>query len=306
MRRARERGVALLAVTLVLLVIGALALAMSREGAMAAHTVDSDYDTAAARSLADGALALAKWRNERGGCKTRTNLALTPVGNAGSVSATVTGASSNRLDIVAVGTTPTGARVTVERDKVVTHDPTKTVTRVANTSGATSTWLDSTRPNIAMSISGFIEVGGASTSDRSRALLRFALGDIPSDASILSAQLTLTRYAGSSQAASVAVHRVARSWTELLATWNTAALLTGWTNAGGDYSAGSAVSHPVGAKLDYTWDVTALVDGWIGGLYPNYGFLLEADGVPQRTRYYDFSGLSGNRPTLTITYSPAC
>lgn len=304
MRRARERGVALLAVTLMLLVIGALALAMSREGAMAAHTVESDYDTAAARSLADGALALAKWRNERGGCKYLANLPLTQIGNAGSVSATVTRASSSRLDIVAVGSTPTGARVTIERDKVVTHDSTKSVTRVVNTSGATSTWLDSNAELLPMSTTGFLELGAGG--GRGRALLRFALGDIPSDASILSAQLALTQYPQSPKAASVAVHRVARSWTELGATWKNAALLSAWTNAGGDYSAGSAVSNPAGAKMDYSWDVTALVDGWIGGLYPNYGFLLEADSVPQRTRYYDFSAPSGSRPNLTIIYSPAC
>lgn len=298
----RQRGGILIAVALMLAVIGALALAMSREGAMAAQSVEADYDAAAAHSLAEAGLNLAKWRNQRIGCRSRVDLAPTVVPGIGSFSATVDKASSNTLDIVATGSTPSGAQASVSRIKVQTHDPARSVSKVVSANGARSTYIDASFADTPLAGGTFVELTGG----RSSALLKFGLSDIPADSSVTSAQLTLKQYQSSPLAAAVSVRRVLRSWDELSTTWNTAAPGASWDRPGGDFSAGSIATVTVGGNGNYSWDVTTLVDGWASNLYPNNGLLLAPDAPLQQARFYSFGAGFGQVPTLAVTYIPPC
>lgn len=297
----RQRGGILFAVALMLAVIGALALTMSREGAMAAQSVEAEYDAAVARSLAEAALNLAKWRNQRVDCKRRDDLALTTMPGFGSFSATVDKAPSNTLSMVATASTPSGAQVTLARKNVVTHELAKTTTKAVSANGARSTYIDASFPDTPMASATYMEL----TFGRSRALLKFALGDIPVDSSVTSALLTLTVAQTSPNAGAVTIRRVLRAWDGPAATWNTAATGAAWATAGGEFT-GSVAGVTVGANSSYTWDVTALVDGWAARTYPNNGLLLSPDGPLQQARFHGFGAAPGLVPTMIVTYIPPC
>ena len=297
----RQGGGVLFAVALMLAVIGALALTMSREGAMAAQSVEGEYDAAVAHSLAEAALNLAKWRNQRVDCKSRNDLALTTVPGLGSFSAIVDKAPSNTLTMVATASTPSGAQVSLARKNVVTHELAKTTTKAVSASGARSTYIDASFPDTPMASATYMEL----TAGRSRALLKFGLGDIPVDSSVTSALLTLTVAQTSPNAGLVSIRRVLRPWDEPAVTWNTAGPGP-WATPGGEFSAGSAAKAMVGTNASYTWDVTALVDGWAARTYPNNGLLLSPDGPLQQARFHGFGAGTGLVPTMTVTYIPPC
>lgn len=302
MTPVRQDGVALLAVVLMLAVVGALALAMSREGAMSARSAGDDYDAAVARSLADGALNLARWRGQRAGCRVIQDLPATPLAGAGTMSAVVSSSGSSTLNVTAKGQTPSGASVTLVRDKVEVRDLTKPTVITVSTTEADSTWLSGAAPDALQGGAAFLELGQGNAN----ILVRFKLADVPPDSSIISAQLTLTQFQSSPFSGSVSVRRVKNSWNQQGASWNAALSGTPWERAGGDYSAGAIARQTVGANGSYTWDVTALVDGWFNGLYSNYGFALIADGPIQQARFHSFTGAAGSRPTLVVNYVPSC
>ena len=121
-----------------------------------------------------------------------------------------------------------------------------------------------------------------------------ALGQdcIPAGAVIDSA--TFSIYVSADVGETVRLHRITAPWDELLVTWNSFA-------ASYDPAVeGSFVSDILGWR---SADVTALVQAWVNGAYPNYGILLE-QGQTNRT-WYPSSETSAveNRPKLEICYT---
>jgi hypothetical protein len=89
---------------------------------------------------------------------------------------------------------------------------------------------------------------------------------IPAGATIDSAIFSILVSSSADPCQTVQLHRITAPWVETLVTWN---------NFGGAFNGdveGSFVAD------GYAWrsvDVTALVQGWVDGAYPNYGILLE-------------------------------
>ncbi len=89
------------------------------------------------------------------------------------------------------------------------------------------------------------------------------------------------------------VHRITADWQELVVTWD---------NFGGAFAPGVEGTFLADAFDWRSVDVTALVQGWIDGAYPNYGLLLDQfDEVYPRTRYFSKEG--GYAPFLELCYS---
>jgi hypothetical protein len=97
---------------------------------------------------------------------------------------------------------------------------------------------------------------------------------IPAGAQIIRATLKLTAHSSTNpQGQEVSVAPVLSDWDFTKATWNLAKAGVPWTTPGGDY--GDAVdSVVVNATGVYSWDVTEVVQDWVDGVYPNYGFAL--------------------------------
>ena len=299
---SRQRGVALLAVSLLLLVLGALAFMMNRQGAMAANSVNSQYDTERARYLAEAGLNVAEWRDQQVSCKSSdTVVPATRIDNRGTFSSSIDNGDKT-LDIDAIGTTNAGATVAASRKKVVAHNNVP-ATDVLGSDKGHDTFITAGMV-FGQDALNYLEL----TQGVSNVLLQIDTPGAWDRAIIVKAELTMTLYQTNSFQSnqSVSVHRVTRPWNDNAATWYVS---TGapapWNNPGGDYASGSVSAATIMGNGNYVWDITALVDGWVNNRYPNNGLLMRADGPSQQARFFGFKSANG-KPVVRVTYYKAC
>jgi hypothetical protein len=157
-------------------------------------------------------------------------------------------------------------------------------------------------------------IGSKSSSERSRALLKFNLSSLPAGANITSAKLIMTKKGGSNTSANFGVHRITQSWTEgtgacggssAASNWNQRQSGTSWSAAGGDFNATAESSISVGNDAEYTWDLKNLVIGWKNGSITNNGLLVKmlSEGSDIEKKFASFDeGDATKRPVLAITY----
>ncbi|MBY8870381.1 DNRLRE domain-containing protein [Micromonospora sp. PLK6-60] len=151
-----------------------------------------------------------------------------------------------------------------------------------------------------------------------RGAVRFDLRDIPPDATISSATLSMWRLYGSMSATTVEAHRASRPWKEGSgagactgdgASWDGTEAGQNWTSPGGDFdpavTAGVAVPATVEGVFD-TFAVTGLVQDWVRGTAPNNGVLFKTpnEEVNGKVGYAgdDYAGSASLRPKLTVSY----
>ncbi len=133
---------------------------------------------------------------------------------------------------------------------------------------------------------------------RKRTLIRFELGEIPPGAHIASAQLRIYCY-GSDEARTVGVHRITRAWEEDGVTWDS-----------GGQAFDQAMTWASFNALHEGWksaNLTALVQAWVAGTYPNYGLLLDdrdADEDEHETYSSSETEEVAQRPRLEVCYLP--
>ena len=150
-------------------------------------------------------------------------------------------------------------------------------------------------------------------------LIQFELGPVPHGARILSASLALyhTVTAGSPTNMGADLFRVKRDWVEGTqsgsgtadgATWNTWDGSSNWTQAGGDFDVQPVTSGPISPAVNdwESWNIGALVQGWVDGSIPNYGLLLKGTGDTEVSFASKEDADPSLRPKLSITYSCAC
>jgi uncharacterized repeat protein (TIGR01451 family) len=150
-----------------------------------------------------------------------------------------------------------------------------------------------------------------------RALVRFNLAAIPTNATVFSAGLTLSRIGGSATAPrNVSIHRLTNDWTENTlnnangeASWNRRKTGVNWTTSGGDFVAAGEQTNIVGtANVPYTWDVTRAISNAVAA--PNAattnGFLLRYNmsRLPNDSLIFGSSeNAAGNGPKLVLVYA---
>jgi hypothetical protein len=179
------------------------------------------------------------------------------------------------------------------------------------------TWIDSSQVNTNRGSSGTLAVGESNAAAAvGRALIKFDLSSIPSNAVITSATLYMTISADvSSNARSFRVYRLVRSWVESEATWNIAATGTNWGTAGAgntttDYdptawaTTAFTANETVGTEKAWALDVTEF-EKFINGTYTNYGWVIRADteNNDQYIFYSSSNATSSNRPRLVVEYT---
>ena len=136
-------------------------------------------------------------------------------------------------------------------------------------------------------------------------VIQFDLSNIPPNSNIISAILYLTQNSNyNGYPHRVLVARTTTSWQESTATWNSP-----WTNPGGDYS-GLYADEGKATYGDSSLETASLVQEWINGKYPNYGYHLRDD-IDWQPEYGDSGGvywsddytIATMRPKLTIEYT---
>lgn len=161
-------------------------------------------------------------------------------------------------------------------------------------------------------------------SARQKSLLRFDLGSVPAGATVESAVLTLyvDGHGGpgvwnNGNHVPTDVYRVTHAWVEGEATWNVRSSGIGWFPPGGSYvgttgqyetSPWATNSESVSSPGDpLTWDVTALVQGWLDGTWDNDGLaVMTRTSFPMNQLHFrtvDFAD-PAYHPTLSLTFVP--
>ncbi|MFN9987272.1 MAG: beta strand repeat-containing protein, partial [Pirellula sp.] len=150
--------------------------------------------------------------------------------------------------------------------------------------GATST-------NYGTSTSMIVDRSGGDPGNQ-RALIQFALSDIPVGATITSAQMRLnaTAVTGSMP---VEVYRVTSTWTEAGATW---------TSMNAAYNATAITSITAASTGTHVFDITSAVSGWYAGTFSNFGVMLGSTGTGTTTVTYS-SDESANAPQLVLAFT---
>lgn len=162
----------------------------------------------------------------------------------------------------------------------------------------------------------FLRVGeNNSSAQLIRSLIKFDLTDIPSNATITSATLSLYLYDdNSSNARTLSAYRLLKDWDEGTVTWNKYDNSNNWTTAGG-FDAADCEQTDIGnvalaaSEADGWIDITLTagdVTDWIDGTLPNYGLLLKVDTESNdQYGYYssDYTADTTLRPKLTLTYT---
>ena len=140
-------------------------------------------------------------------------------------------------------------------------------------------------------------------------LLKWQLTSIPANTTILGASLTLN--VTNSSNGPYSVYEMKRDWVESEATWQRYRNGQSWQTSGGQGSsdrgtipAGTMNFSSTGQQtINLNAEGLALLQDWITGAKPNYGFVL---GNTSNTNGLDFNSRevasAGNRPKLSISY----
>ncbi len=163
-----------------------------------------------------------------------------------------------------------------------------------------------------------------------RALVKFALTDIPSNATITSVSLAMrvSRVPSSGVTGNFSLRKITADWGEGTsdaggneggganattndATWSHRLFNTQtWTNPGGDFSATVSATTSIAGVGSYTWastpELVADVQGWLSNPSSNFGWIIIGDETTNLTaKRFDSrsSTTSANRPVLTVQYS---
>jgi hypothetical protein len=130
--------------------------------------------------------------------------------------------------------------------------------------------------------------------DSNRAVYRFDLSAIPSNAFIVSA--TATFYVTQTNTKSVKVHRITDSWSETGVTWSTTA---------NDYEANPETWFTPNKTGFAVANLTSLVQRWINGQVANNGIMLISSSNYNESRYTSREyGEVTKHPSLTVEYIP--
>jgi hypothetical protein len=301
--RQREAGVLLLAVALLLATMAALAFGMNRAAGMDAQAVGADYERRKLAYLAEGAVAAAKWFNQAR-CGSQDLDALSLAG--ATLSATVVKSKTPKMiDISAAATmsststNTTPSRATLVRTGVAVFDLANPENK--DLGGAfLDTYIDPSKGTVNTDDYLVLKSG------QSNALLSWDTKDVPADATVLSAKLTLTQSSSASTQRTVTVHQVTTDW-DANATWYRArGLMTFWNTAGGDYNATPAASAVVPTSGSANWDLTDLVSAWYKDKPSNKGMLLRLPDPGQQAIFNSREAAGQQRPILNVTFSKSC
>jgi alpha-tubulin suppressor-like RCC1 family protein len=134
------------------------------------------------------------------------------------------------------------------------------------------------------------------TTGMRHALVKWDVSAVPAGATVTSATASLKVTTGGGALGHA--HRLTQPWSESTVTWAGYAESTPSTPVSANFSA-------VAAGATASADVTALVQAWVSGAYPNHGILVERDDASGANVYASSEDPTvANRPSLQICYTP--
>lgn len=312
-----QRGAVLLAVSIALAIIAAVAFMGNREAGMGAEAVLMQKEMEDARLLAEAGFNHARWVGNTIGC---TSLPL--IGSTKTVTGALSGVGTytavisrytadplitNTIDIQATGKTQAGTSATIKRTNLRPH---QTATTTSSINSVGDTYIKDSAPTSNFGSVTYFEVA-RNSSGNSRGMMNFNPNSNIRNGSIIKATLVLVLASGTAaNALNVAIHRSKTKWNDTSATWLNSDTGVNWKSAGGDYAPGDAfVNGSVNSGV-YSADITQLLEGWYANGLSEYGiFFTGADGkTTNPVAFYtrDVTGGQSNKPSLEVKYNIAC
>lgn len=156
-----------------------------------------------------------------------------------------------------------------------------------------------------------LTIGNWGGSSWGRAVLQFPALPLPSNATLVSANLRLFMFEPITNGLMYfSAHRMLDNWTEMGSNWNLRDGVTPWNTTGGDFdpialSISAGVTNATGWL---TWNVTGLAQGWWNGTIVNDGLMIRqvADTflvLGQKDFYSSDSTNASYRPELVLGYT---
>jgi hypothetical protein len=295
-----QRGLVLLPVTLVLAIVGTLAYAMTRDGAMNASAVDTQYEIDQARYLAEAGVNLIRWRNEQSKCGNGAGFT-GPVSavEGGILTASGITYKKSNLGMTVTATTARGTVNTIvisEKQGVPVYDFSQKTEISISAQNGSDTFIRKS-PSAVPANLPYLET----TEGNAHGLIKFDLSSVPPTALI--GEATLRLYLGtvqSTQPGTLDIHRLLRAW-PLMMNWT-----SGWTDAGGDFTpqASATIANVLAPALTYTARIDGLVQVLTSQPAINFGLLLKPTGLIT-ARFNSFEAAT-NQPQLFLRYYPLC
>jgi Tfp pilus assembly protein PilX len=292
MKGKAQCGYILLPVVLLMSLVALVAFSLSYEGSIGRYLTLRRADPEKALYVAEAGLQYATWQVQQASCANYTDIGSTAFGN-NSFTASITPDNGSPVNISATGTLDNG------------------ISRTLNHTGVKG--YVKNKPNDAnsgYSLDMFID-NAPDTNNANISLLDFDLAVIPPGSTVTSAVLELYAHALDTVPAGAAVtaHRLLEPWTEDGVTYQVSDGSTPWTWPANYEAAVAATSTLViGIPGWQSWDLTAMVAGWVDGKYPNHGLVLT--GTPDlywsAFRSSDYTTDISQRPRLTVNYSCEC
>lgn len=148
------------------------------------------------------------------------------------------------------------------------------------------------------------------SSERCRIVMELNLSMLPPDAKILNATLLLYQKQAKLPPLNYTIHALTRNWTETGVTWKTYDLASNgyWHTVGGDFSAEFFAEGVIDNTLGWkSFDLTRLVDLWMRGKIPNYGFIIvpsiETIDNAKTFSSSDIANKPEQRPRIVLNYT---
>jgi len=176
--------------------------------------------------------------------------------------------------------------------------------------GVYDTYLSGWQPTTAFGTAQELQVHNPGVK---RPLIRFDLSGIPTGSTATRATLYLftNYYQQTTNDLLVTLHEVLRPWSELEATWERASSSTPWGREGADDTTSDRAEAFVASgtiKATYTWysfDITPLVNKWLGSPQSNYGLIILSSGNTQEFRFLSSDSVDiSRRPKLEVYWIP--
>jgi hypothetical protein len=142
---------------------------------------------------------------------------------------------------------------------------------------------------------------------RNRALLKFDLTAIPTNATVTAVSLTVVIFRSNTDVSEFDLNRVLVDWNEYEATWKNRSASILWLSGGGqsgaDYVAAASVSAPVDDTLFSSPEMVSDVQLWVRNAGTNFGWMMLPTGDLAGTGKQLGSRESEYTPTLTVEYT---
>ncbi len=309
----RQNGYVLISVIIVMLVLSGVSLVLNREGAMQVFLAGQQNAVSEAEMVAEAGLNHQIWQATRQGCSGYGNISTTAFGPHSYVAA-ISPASGSPVTVTSKSILDDGTVFNLRREEQTIYQlPQPDVELDIGISGiGNDTYANGTSGNQNNNYytSWYMYSRNILSGAEVFPLMRFDLSSLPADIKILSARLLLRlsniTLVGSSP--TLSVHRMIIDWAGNSVTYNTSDGNTSWTWPDNYLSTpDSTLVLQTSTNGNREWDLTELVDGWVQGTVPNYGFTVVADEAIDSVRIDATNNwISSQRPELIIQFTCEC